>query len=119
MFGTEDVSYTEGQTRRRLYTPEELRTMKLYSVLMLRSSLPPMMLIAKPYYEDPGVRRLANLPYNVTHIRKESPAPAPDKSQELPHDDTRQPPPIIVDADQDRQDDDQHFLDEDMRMTIS
>jgi type IV secretory pathway TraG/TraD family ATPase VirD4 len=111
LFGTEDVSYTEGQTRRRLFTPEELRTMKLYNVLMLRSALPPMMLTARPYYDDPSVRHLANLPYNVTHIRKEPPAPAPASSQGPSHD-TTQPPTTIVDADQDSEDDDQHFLDE-------
>ncbi len=111
LFGTEDVSYTEGQTRRRLFTPEELRTMKLYSVLMLRSTLPPMMLTARPYYDDPGVRRLANLPYNVTHIRKEPPAPTPASSQEPPHE-TTQPTTTIVDADRDNEDNHQHFLDE-------
>jgi hypothetical protein len=40
--------------------------MKPYSVLVLRSALPPMMLTAKPYYDDPSVRHLANLPYQVT-----------------------------------------------------
>ncbi len=111
LFEPEDVSYTEGQTRRRLFTPEELRTMKSYSVLMLRSALPPMVLSAKPYYEDSSVRHLANVPYQVTHMRQEPPAPASGSSQEPPHDPT-QPPPLVVDADQDGKDDEQHFLDE-------
>jgi len=111
LFGAEDVSYTEGQTRRRLFTPEELRTMKPYNVLMLRSALPPMLLTAKPYYEDASVGHLANLPYQVTHIRQEPPVPAPASSQQPPQD-TTQPSPTIVDADQDRKDEDEHFLDE-------
>lgn len=99
LFGPTDASYTEGQTRRRLFTPEELRTMSPYSVLMLRSALPPMMLKATPYYEDRSVRHLANLPHTVTHISQEPPASASSSSQEPPPDAT-QPPPIVVDADQ-------------------
>src|SRR5262249_53707408 len=105
-------SYTEGQTRRRLFTPEELRTMQLYNVLMLRSSLPPMMLVAQPYYKDKSVRHLANLPYQVSPIRKAPPTPAPASSRQPPHG-TMQPPPIVVDADQDgKSEDGQHFLDD-------
>jgi type IV secretion system protein VirD4 len=108
LFGSDDVTYTEGQTRRRLFTPEELRTMSERTILLLRSALPPMMLSATPYYEDRSVRHLAKLPYHVSHIRQEPPAPAPLSSQEPPHH-PAQPPPITVDADEDE---DEHFLDE-------
>lgn len=120
LFGPADVAYTAGQTRRRLYTPEELRTMPRYSVLMLPSALPPMMLTATPYYQDKSVRHLANLPYHVTHLRQQPSASSSASSQVPPHDPT-QPPPIIVDADQDDNapthltpppDVQQHFLDE-------
>src|SRR6266480_4266359 len=49
LFGSDDVTYTEGQARRRLFAPEELRTMSERTILLLRSALPPMMLSATPY----------------------------------------------------------------------
>ena len=111
-WGTEDT-WTEGEARRRLLTPEELRTMPERTILMLRSSLPPMLPVGTPYYEDKQVAHLANIPYHLTHMHKQPPAPA----QNPPAPDTRpqQPPTIIVDADQDqdkKNHDQQHFLEE-------
>jgi type IV secretory pathway TraG/TraD family ATPase VirD4 len=106
-------SWTEGEARRRLLTPEELRTMPERTMLMLRSSLPPMLPVGTPYYEDKRVAHLANIPYHVTHMHKQPPAPAQN-----PPDTTRpqQPPTVIVDADLEDQNkksqDKQHFLKE-------
>jgi len=51
------------------------------SVLLLRSTLPPMLLAATPWYEDRKLRQLANIPYEFQPIRPELPAapqePAP------------------------------------------
>lgn len=121
LFGVADMAYTEGQTRRRLYTPEELRTLAPNNVLMLPNALPPMILKVKPYYQDRSVRHLADLPYHVTPIHQQPP-PAPALALGQPPSDPTQPP-IIVDADQDNSHDasqapppddvSQHFLDED------
>ncbi len=113
LFGPTDVTYTQGETRRRLFTPEELRTMGQRQVLMLRSSLPPLMLTATPYYEDRSVRHLADLPYHVTHLRKSSPAPA-SSGPHMPPPGANQPPQTVIDADQDddQEKNQQHFLDE-------
>jgi type IV secretion system protein VirD4 len=110
-WGTED-SWTEGEARRRLLTPEELRTMSERTMLVLRSSLPPMLPKGTPYYEDKYVAHLANMPYHVTHMHKQPPAPTQGPS------DTRsqQPPPVIVDSDLEDPDkkshDQRHFLEE-------
>jgi type IV secretion system protein VirD4 len=74
-------TWTESEAQRRLLTPEEIRTMPPRSVLLLRSTLPPMLLTATPYYEDRKLGQLANIPYVFQHVRPEPPAapqePAP------------------------------------------
>jgi type IV secretion system protein VirD4 len=74
-------TWTESEAQRRLLTPEEIRTMPPRSVLLLRSTLPPMLLTATPYYEDRKLSQLANIPYVFQHVRPEPPAapqePAP------------------------------------------
>lgn len=67
-------TWTESEGQRRLLTPEEIRTMPPRSVLLLRSTLPPMVLTATPYYEDRSLSRLANVPYELAHMRPEPPA---------------------------------------------
>ncbi len=67
-------TWTESEAQRRLLTPEEIRTMPPRSVLLLRSTLPPMLLTATPYYEDRSLARLANLPYESGHVRPKPPA---------------------------------------------
>jgi type IV secretion system protein VirD4 len=67
-------TWTESEAQRRLLTPEEIRTMPPRSVLLLRSTLPPMVLTATPYYEDRSLNRLANIPYEFAHMRPEPPA---------------------------------------------
>jgi type IV secretion system protein VirD4 len=103
-WGSED-SWTEGEARRRLITPEELRTMPERTMLLLRSSLPPILPVGIPYYEDKRVAHLAGISYHVTHLQKQPPASAQNPpKQTKPHQ-----PAIIVDEDLDGK---QHFLDE-------
>jgi type IV secretion system protein VirD4 len=52
---------TESESGRRLYTPDELRTMPERSIFMIRGRVPAMMLRATPYYEDDGLAQLAAL----------------------------------------------------------
>src|SRR5258708_18147331 len=61
-WGTEDTS-TQREARRRLLNPDELRTMKPRSMLVLRGDLGPMIVKTRPYYADRSQAHLANLPY--------------------------------------------------------
>jgi type IV secretion system protein VirD4 len=109
LWGVADETWTEAETRRRLLTPEELRTMPARTVLMLRSALPPMLLTATPYYEDGSLAHLVNLPHQVTHIHRQPPKP-PAAAQTPPPRTTSPQPAIIVEADAAKNDDQQHFL---------
>lgn len=95
-FGTEDT-WTQGEARRRLLTPDELRTLPARSVLMLRSTFPAMILRATPYYDDRRLTALANLPYHVSPLRREPPAAL----QEPPITGAPASSATVVDADQD------------------
>lgn len=75
-------TWTQGEAQRKLLTPEEIRTMPPRSVLLLRSTLPPMLLTATPYYEDRSLSRLADIPYEVLPVRPE-PAPAAPERQPI------------------------------------
>jgi type IV secretion system protein VirD4 len=115
-FGTDDT-WTQGEARRRLFTPDELRTLKPHSMLVLRADLGPMIVKSTPYYRDRSVAHLANLPYPVTPMTQGPLAPASGPPPQTPP-----PAAPVVDADQDdpptpaRQtpppDIQQHFLDE-------
>lgn len=72
-------SWTQSEAQRRLLTPEEIRTLPLRSVLLLRLTLPPILLTAAPYYEDQRLSRLANILYEVTRVRPEPPTAPPEQ----------------------------------------
>jgi type IV secretory pathway TraG/TraD family ATPase VirD4 len=102
---SEEITSTEGETRRRVYTPDELRTMQPDQMLMLEASSAPLMLTTKLFFRDGKLAERANLPYTVTQIQQPpiSPAqglpPAPSASAES------QVPPIVIDGDLDKEDD--------------
>jgi hypothetical protein len=79
--------------------------------LMLRSSLPPILPVGTPYYEDKRVAHLANILYHLAHMHKQPPAHA-QNTPDMP----KQPQTIIGDADLEDQNkksqDKQHYLDE-------
>ena len=56
-----DDTWSESETKRRLYTPDELRTLPERSLLMIRGRIPALMVRAMPYYEDRSLARRANL----------------------------------------------------------
>ena len=103
-------TFTTSETRRRLYTPEELRTMEQNKMLVLGSSAPPIMVSTKSYEQDRAVRNLADLPFTHVVVRPQPyvPPAAPGGST-APHaavgggkQQPKQPgPTIIVDADDD------------------
>jgi type IV secretion system protein VirD4 len=105
------TSWAQGETRRRLLTPDEIRTLRQGSVLLFPLASAPMIVKARPYYKDRKIAHLANLPYHLVHQRQTSPV-APNASSGQTNAPT-QGQPIIVDADQDnKQDNDQFFLQE-------
>jgi len=111
---SEEITSTEGETRRRLMTPDELRTMPSDTMLLLEAS---------KAQEDKDLAERASLPYQgaVTYVHQVStttppptprqpatglpaPAAAAQKSQQAG-------PPLVVDADED-EDESQFFLQE-------
>ena len=54
--------YMQQRVRRRLMTPDEVRTMPAGQIILLRGSSPPVLVQTLPYYQVPGLYQLANLP---------------------------------------------------------
>ncbi len=108
-------SSTQSETKRPLMTPDEIRTMPKRTVLVIPSSSAPMQVRTKPYFEDDRLAQLANIPYHLVHVRQ-SPPFSSQPSQGNPTA-AEQSEPIIVDADQDKKDeqdeDRRHFIWED------
>jgi type IV secretion system protein VirD4 len=105
-------TWTQGETGRRLMTPDELRTMAADEMLMINATTAPMVLRTTPYYRDREVMHRANLPF--PHVRVYQGSPTPPRTP--PGSSTRQPeqqPTTALDGDQDnKQDNDQYFLQE-------
>ncbi len=103
-------SWTQGETGRRLMTPDELRTMPGDNMLMLSSATAPMVLKTKLYFHVRRLLRLVNLPF--PHVRVHQELPASSASSGQPTSPVQQPP-MAVDSDQDSdQSNDQYFLQE-------
>jgi type IV secretion system protein VirD4 len=105
------TSWAQGETHRRLLTPDEIRTLDKGKVLLFPLASAPMLVQTRPYYKDRKIARLANLPYHLVH-QCQAPPVAPNASPGQTNTPT-QDQPIIVDADQDdKQGNDQFFLNE-------
>jgi type IV secretion system protein VirD4 len=72
----QELTFSEGETRRRLMTPDELRTMPGDQMLLLDARSAPILLKTTQYFEDKRLVQRANLPHNVTQVRVE-PVPPP------------------------------------------
>jgi len=59
----ESEGWTQGETSRRLMTPDEIRRMDKGSILMLTDVLAPLLIKNTPYYRDRALRLRANLPF--------------------------------------------------------
>jgi type IV secretion system protein VirD4 len=108
---SEEVTSSESETRRRVFTPDELRTMQPDQMLMLEASSAPLMLITKLFFHDSELARRANLPYTVTQIQQQPTSPASSYSQSqglppAPQPTGPQVPPIVIDGDLDKEEDD-------------
>ncbi len=102
-------SWTQGETGRRLRTPDELRTMAEDEMLMLHAKTAPLLVQTRPYYQDRIVKRRVGLPFHRVRVYEQAAPPAAPPAPAHS--------PIIVDADQDvpapKQGNRQFFLDED------
>jgi type IV secretion system protein VirD4 len=58
-------TYTQGETRRRLMTPDELRTMELGKVMVLADNMHPMIVQNRPNYGEAELKQRVNLPYTL------------------------------------------------------
>ncbi len=96
LLGPDEVTTTESETRRRLMTPDELRTMPADTMLMIEATAASLLLKTRPYFLDSELAKRADRPYSVTRVRAEQgPPPEQQSHKGLPSG----PPPIIVDAD--------------------
>jgi len=109
---SEEITSSEGEARRRLITPDELRTMKADQMLMLEAKSPPLILTTRLYFLVKSMMERANWPYHVTQVRVEPTPPpaAPRDPRGLPPAPGQQPPPIVVDADEEDEDDEDTFF---------
>jgi type IV secretory pathway TraG/TraD family ATPase VirD4 len=109
---TEEITSSQGEARRRLMTPDELRTMPVDSMLMIEAAAAPLILKTKVYFEDKELAARANIPYQVTHVRPEPSMPS--YAQSLPPAATgkaQKGPPIVVDGDiEDEDDQDSQYI---------
>lgn len=105
----EEITSSQGEARRRLYTPDELRTMAPDQMLMVEATAAPLMLTTKLYFTDRKYAERANWPYHVTQVRAE-PAPPPPRApyaQGLPAAQQRQQPGPAIVVDEESEEDDQ------------
>jgi type IV secretion system protein VirD4 len=82
-WGTATQSYTEPEVRRRLYKPEELRTMAQDEMLVLVSRHLAMAVKTMPYDRDREVRKRAGLPFPHATVYA-TPAPPTGPSRMAP-----------------------------------
>jgi type IV secretion system protein VirD4 len=106
-------SWTQGETGRRLITPDELRTMRADNMLMLASSSPPMLLKTKLYFQDQRLAQLANLPFQPVRISQEPPDPPQSSPPLAPPTPPQQQQLMAVKSDKSKdQGNEQYFLQE-------
>jgi len=114
---SEEITSSEGEARRRLMTPDELRTMPPDQMLMIEAKSAPLLLTTKLYFQDKKYTERANRPYHVTQVRVEPvpPKASPTHPQGLPPapaGPSQQEPPMVVDAEAEDDEDDQFFQQE-------
>ncbi len=108
----ERETWTQGETGRRLMTPDELRTLAVDEMLMINATAAPMILRTTPYYQDREVKQRANLPFSHTRAPQE-PSASTQTSPDSPTPTSGQPSPKVVANDQDDdQGNNQYFLQE-------
>ncbi len=110
----EQITSTEGEARRRLMNPDELRTMSENQMLMIEATSAPLLLTTKLYFLDRKYTERANRPYHVTRVRQEPTPPAAPPHQRglpaAPGGQGPQQPPIVVNRVVDDDDQDNQFF---------
>lgn len=109
--GNGEITSTQGETRRRLITPDELRTMPEDEMLLLEAKSAPLMLKTTLYFKEKGYDERANITYQgPTRVQQTQEPPTaaatpPRSTQSLPPapstGQAATSPPIIVESDQD------------------
>jgi type IV secretion system protein VirD4 len=104
--------WTQGETGRRLMTPDELRTMPEDNVLMVSAAVAPLILRTKLYFLVRRLAKLANLPFSHVACKHQKPPASPLTTAGSPTSSTQEPP-MVIDSDQDDdQGNEQFFLQE-------
>jgi len=118
---SEEVTSSEGETHRRLMTPDELRTMPSDNVLMIEATAPSLIVTTQTYFEHKDLAGRATMMHQgaQTFVHPVSPMPSPTTTSRsatgLPAPATAQKPqqpagpPLVVDADEDDEDESQFF----------
>jgi type IV secretion system protein VirD4 len=104
-------SWTQGETGRRLMTPDELRTMPEDNMLMISAAVAPLILRTQLYFLVRRLAKLANLPFSHVARTHQQPA-APQTSADSPTSSTKKPPLVINSEQDDDRGNEQFFLQE-------
>jgi len=105
-------SWTQGETGRRLMTPDELRTMPEDNMLMVSLRVAPLVLRTKLYFQVRRLAQLAKLPFSRVQRKRQKP-PATSSTATGSTTPPAQKPSMVNDSDQDNdQRNDQFFLQE-------
>lgn len=108
--------WTQGETGRRLMTPDELRTMPEDNMLMVSAAVAPLILRTKLYFLVRRLAKLANLPFSRVARKHQNPPASPLSKAGSPATPPKagQQPAMKIDDDQenDNQGNQQYFLQE-------
>jgi len=107
-------SWTQGETRRALMTPDEIRRIPKNTILMVSGSSQPLLVKGKLFHEVRRIARLAAIPYQF--MRKQALQGQTVSSQQAPNPSGPQqpspatPPQSTLPDSRDEDDDSKHFL---------
>jgi type IV secretion system protein VirD4 len=104
-------SWTQGETGRRLMTPDELRTMPGDNMLMISAAVAPLILRTKLYFQVRRLSKLANLSFSRVARKQQQPA-IPLASAGSPTSSTQEPPMVVNSNQDDDKGNEQFFLQE-------
>ena len=112
---TQQASWTQGEARRPLMTPDEIRRIPKSTILMISGSSQPLLVKGKLFHKVRRLARLAAIPYQFTRAQAQPGSSAPSNSTSN-HPASQQPspatPPLqVVSSNKQNEDDDtRHFL---------
>jgi len=93
-----EFTSSQSEVRRRLMTPDELRTMPEDQMLMVEAKSAPLLITTWPYFADKQLVARANRPYYMAQVREEVVTPSYVQGLPPAPQVRDQEPPIVVDA---------------------